>query len=63
MASKDPFYSAMEGKSVDQKLQFLYHRRQALDNLIRSLESERRKYASGEGKVSEKSSFWPTVAA
>lgn len=62
MTSKDPFDRALEGKTVEQKLQFLYHRRQALDNLIRSLEVEGHRQSS-EGQSAKESSFWPTMVA
>ena len=62
MTLKDPFDRALEGKTVEQKLQFLYHRRQALDNLIRSLEVECRRQ-NGEGQNANDSSFWPTMVA
>ena len=62
MTLKDPFDRALEGKTVEQKLQFLYHRRQALDNLIRSLEVEGRRQNS-EGQNGNESSFWPTMVA
>ncbi len=63
MTLKDPFDRALEGKTVEQKLQFLYHRRQALDNLIRSLEVEGRRQQSRESRDANDSSFWPTMVA
>ena len=63
MTLKDPFDRALEGKTVEQKLQFLYRRRQALDNLIRSLEVEGRRQQNREGQNANDSSFWPTMVA
>lgn len=61
MSAKDPFERALEGKTIDQKLQFLYHRRQAIDNLIRSLEAVSR--AKAETPKSEPTTYWPAMVA
>ena len=61
MLAKDPFERALDGKTTDQKLQFLYHRRQAIDNLIRSLEVVNRTKAETPG--SEPTTYWPAMVA
>ena len=61
MSAKDPFERALEGKTTDQQLQFLYHRRQAINNLIRSLEVVNR--AKADTPSSEPTTYWPAIVA